>query len=164
MKGRSLRYGVCCVMGFIAFGAIAQFAWSERSGLRSELDYEKPDLPGMPDLLGATLRVALGLIFVIALLIGGFYLLRRFSGRVGLGEEGVPVRLLWQQSIGPRRSICLVKILDKVLVLGVTNTTISHLMTLTSEEASSLEIRPRTGGPTDLISAFKKLGGLRFKR
>lgn len=162
MKKGLLCYGVCC--GFIAFGAITQFAWPEQGGLNGDLNYEKPDLPGMPDLLGATLRVALGLILVIALLIGGFYLLRRFSGRAGLQEEGVPVRLLWQQSIGPRRSICLVKVLDKVLVLGVTNTAISHLMTLTDEEASSLEIRPRMGGPTDLISAFKRLGGLRFKR
>ncbi|GEM_PF-2939892 len=164
MKGRSLSCGVRCVIAFVALGAIAQFAWAQQSGFKDELDYEKPDLPGMPDLLGATLRVALGLILVIALLIGGFYLLRRFSGKVGLQEEGVPVRLLWQQSIGPRRSICLVKVLDKVLVLGVTNTVISHLMTLTEGEANSLEIRPRMGGPTDFISAFKRLGGLRFKR
>ena len=159
-----MSFGVRCVIAFVTFSAMAQFAWTGQSGPKGGLDYERPDLPGMPDLLGATLRVALGLIIVVALLIGGFYLLKRLSGRVRLQEEDIPVKLLWQQSIGPRRSICLVKVLDKVLVLGVTNTNISHLMTLTNEEASSLEIRPGMGGSTDLISAFKKLSGLRFKR
>lgn len=131
-------------------------AWAQQSDL--------PELPGMPDLFAVTLRVIISLIFVIALLAGGFYLLRRLSGRGSFQSEEVPVKLLWQQSIGPRRSICLVKVLDKVLVLGVTNASISHLMTLSPQESSSLDAYRSMGGPMDLISTLRRLGNLRRRR
>ena len=45
-----------------------------------------------------------------------------------------PVQLLFQEPLGQKRSICLVKVLDRVLVLGVTNAHISYLSTLENDE------------------------------
>jgi len=118
---------------------------------------ERPELPGMPSLLGAGVRIFLALVLVVAILVGGAYLMKKLLSRTPIGSAESPVRLIYQQSLGPRRSICLVKVLDKVLVLGVTGTSISPLMTLEGEETAEIDRRLSQTGPIDIFSIFKRV-------
>ena len=45
-----------------------------------------------------------------------------------------PISLLSQETIGPGKSVCLVRVLDQIHVIGVTNTQISYLATLEDDE------------------------------
>lgn len=72
---------------------------------------------------------AIGAIFLLlALLVFGFYILKRVGIKAGVGifNKG-DLKLEGQLALGPRRSIAVVRFLNKRLVLGVTETNINLL-------------------------------------
>ncbi|GAB4317183.1 MAG: hypothetical protein Kow0074_05630 [Candidatus Zixiibacteriota bacterium] len=75
-------------------------------------------------------RLAIALIVVVALIWGTLWLAKRFmSGRlIGKGES--PVRILERCHLAPKRSIDVVSVGNRVLVLGVTEHTIGLLTEL----------------------------------
>lgn len=93
--------------------------------------------------LGAVLTLMVGLAYVLK------KTLYRSSTRQG---DRVEIDLLGQRMFGPRRSICVVRVLDRVLVVGITE----HGMQALSEipvdeqppaEASSEDTPVRPGWP-----------------
>ncbi len=97
---------------------------------------------------------AIGVVFLIlAVLAGGFYLLKRVGPRAGLGRlSQSTLRLEGQLSIGPKKSVVVVRFLNKRLVLGVTDTTINLLTTETDYEQDDfkgeLEEARKRGDPS----------------
>jgi flagellar protein FliO/FliZ len=75
---------------------------------------------------------AIGMVFLLlAVLAVGFYLLKRFGSRTGLGyfSRG-DLKMEAQLPLGQRRSVVVVRFLNKRLVLGVTDENINLLTEL----------------------------------
>ncbi len=82
--------------------------------------------PGLTDLL----QVVGGLLLLLGLLYVGFYLLRKYGHKAGLGSAAKGrLKLEGGLSLGPKRSLVLVRFLNKHLLLGVTD----HSITLLTE-------------------------------
>lgn len=115
-----------------------------------------------PPLPGSTLGwsgyfQAIGSIFLIlAVLGGGFYLLKRFGPRaVGGGVFGRgTLQLEAQLPLGPRRSVAVVRFLNKRLVLGVTD---SNITLLTETETDDDDEVPEHTPSTQSGTAFSKM-------
>jgi flagellar protein FliO/FliZ len=76
----------------------------------------------------AALKMTGGLFLVLALLFLVLYLLKRYGHKAGLVRKvSSDLQLLGQLSLGPRRNVVVVRYLNKVMVLGVTETTITLL-------------------------------------
>ena len=89
-------------------------------------------MPGAAQNLGlasVALHTALGLAAILALLFAGFWLLKRYGSKWGLGPSGRGgmLRLMAHLSLGPRKSLIVVRFLNKDLVLGVTDQSITLL-------------------------------------
>ncbi len=66
--------------------------------------------------------------FLLAALAVGFYLLKRFGAKSGLpGFKRGNMKIESQLSLGPKKSVVVVRFLNKSLVLGVTDTNINLL-------------------------------------
>ncbi|MFO8032374.1 MAG: flagellar biosynthetic protein FliO [Desulfohalobiaceae bacterium] len=92
---------------------------------------------GMSDIsLGlASLKVAGSLLLLLGLILLGFYLLKRFGPRAGLRfAAGEQIKLLGQVSLGPKRQLVLVRFLNRLLLLGVTETNIQLLAEADDEQ------------------------------
>ncbi|NJB67946.1 flagellar protein FliO/FliZ [Desulfobaculum xiamenense] len=84
-------------------------------------------VPGT-DLGAASLRAVGGLLLVLSILLGGFWLLKRFGARAGFGMQARGLlKVEGQLPIGPKKNIVVVRFLNKHLVLGVTDSSINLL-------------------------------------
>lgn len=80
---------------------------------------------------GAALQVAAVLFLMIAFLYFGFWALKRFGPSGGFGTMGKSdMKVEGQLPLGPKKSVMVVRILDKRLVLGVTDSSINMLTEL----------------------------------
>ena len=105
---------------------------------------------------------------VIGLLLLFLYLLRRFLYRpMGVISSRGQFELLQQFHLGPRKSICLVKVCDRLFLLGVTETSITRLSEIDNPEEvakilAQLKASPEIQGKQfrevyqDLVGRFKK--------
>lgn len=81
-------------------------------------------------------RTVLSLAAVLALMLGVLYLVRRYvQGGSRSTSHLVEVELLGQRALGPRRSIQVLKVLDRVLVVGVSEQGMQALAELSGERA-----------------------------
>ena len=80
-------------------------------------------LTGVALKMGLTLAVLLGVIFA------AFWLLKRYGPKIGLGPggRGGSLRLMDHLAVGPKKSVVVVRFLNKDLVLGVTDHSITRL-------------------------------------
>ena len=93
--------------------------------------------PGLLDLL----QVVGGLILLLGVLYVGFYLLRKYGHKAGLGSAAKGrLRIEGGLSLGPKRSLVLVRFLNKQLLLGVTD----HSITLITEAEADHDDRHQT--------------------
>ncbi len=85
-------------------------------------------------LAGTAVHMALALLLVLAVIFAAYWLLKRYGGKWGIGPagRGGMLRLLAHLSLGPRKSIVVVRFMHKNLVLGVTE----HNITLLTEETA----------------------------
>ena len=81
------------------------------------------------DLTGVAFKMGLTLCVLLAFIFAAFWLLRRYGARFGLGPagRGGALRLIDHLPIGPRKSIVVVRFLNKDLVLGITEQSITFL-------------------------------------
>lgn len=76
----------------------------------------------------AAMKMAGGLFLVLALLFLILFLLKRYGHRAGLTRHlSADLKVLGQISLGPRKSVVVVRYLNKVMVLGVTDSSIALL-------------------------------------
>jgi flagellar protein FliO/FliZ len=73
--------------------------------------------PAVPDAGGSLLQVIFGLAVVLALLIGGLYLLKRLQLPRGAGAS--LLRVVAGTAVGPRERVAVIEIEDTWLVVGV---------------------------------------------
>jgi len=109
---------------------------------------------GLPEMGSILLRILGSVIVVLLLIYLVQVLIRRFWVRShGKGGINKFFKILGTVFIGPKKSICLVKAYDRVLVLGITEDKISMLTEL--EESSLLERLDIVEGTTKSETAFE---------
>ncbi|WP_428563336.1 MAG: flagellar biosynthetic protein FliO [Solidesulfovibrio sp. DCME] len=106
-------------------------------------------------LAGTAMQMALALLFILLLIFAAYWLLRRYGPKLGLGPagRGGMLRLMAHLSLGPRRSVVVVRFLHKNLVLGVTDQAITLLTEETvdddddSDKNFAATLAAKTGNP-----------------
>jgi flagellar protein FliO/FliZ len=88
---------------------------------------------------GILIRMVLSLGAVLALMVGLMYLAKRFVVP-GTGAARMPVRVdvIGRRTIQPRKSVVVVRVADKVLVLGVSEHGMQTLTELTDDEVQAI--------------------------
>ena len=84
---------------------------------------------------GVVLKIILSFALILVLLFGFVFLLKKFYMPYGLsGSSGVEMKIYGALHIQPKKSIYLVKILNKVLVVGVTENSVNLLAEFSDPE------------------------------
>jgi len=150
------------VMGWLFFAsflsAAACFAQDPTAG-------SEPIDPGLTstefNLLFSTIKVAAALGLTLVLLILAVWLLKKImSVRQFPGMVSGPVSLLALHYIAPKRAIALVRVIDRVLIIGVSDQSLTTLGELTPEEIGKLD----SDGPRDDGVFRSILSGLTGKK
>jgi flagellar biosynthetic protein FliO len=96
--------------------------------------------------LGALIfRLVLTLAFVIAIILGTVWVLRRLMAKRWPGKlKDRPIRVLDRIQLAPKRSLDVVAVGDRIIVLGVTENGINLLTELSPEEKHKFQ--PATAG------------------
>ncbi|MFO7912115.1 MAG: flagellar biosynthetic protein FliO [Desulfotignum sp.] len=72
-----------------------------------------------------------GMLFmVLALLLLGLYLVRRFSGIKGMKNSRQMIKVLAVHHLSPKEKLVLVKVLEEIILMGVTPASISKIAVL----------------------------------
>ncbi|MDQ1327946.1 MAG: Flagellar protein [Candidatus Poribacteria bacterium] len=108
------------------------------------------------DGFGDTVRLLASLLFVLALIVGGVYLLKKVPlyKRFAIGTKN-PVSILSSISLGQKRSISVVRVADEILILGLTNTNISLLSKMKADEYCNSEDIVSTIGDREISESNK---------
>ena len=111
-----------------------------------------------PDFFTTAIKMFSALLLVLGIFLGTFYLLRRVMKRDGADPGKKNIRVIDRNYIGVKKSVALVEVPGKVLVLGVTNDHISFL-TQIDDPASIEQLKrvDRAGTPTSFSSHFNRL-------
>jgi len=89
------------------------------------------DGPGSPDLYVSLMKMILALSILLALLLGGLYLFKRYMGKkIGIAGRKEGIKIVTSAYIGPKKSIALVDISGERIVVGITPNHISMLARL----------------------------------
>ena len=90
-----------------------------------------------PDFIATAIKRFSALLLVLGIFMGLFYLLRRFLKRDVTGPGQKIIRIIDRSYIGVKKSVTLVEVPGKILVLGVTSDRISLLTHI--EDPDSIE-------------------------
>ena len=128
----------------------AQEAWGETP--------ELPDASGGIALGSLVIRAILSLGLVVALIYGAVFLLRRIMDRrQRLGGGGL-IRVLGSVFIGPKQGVYLLDVLDRVLVVGVTDTSMVLLSEITDPSVvQSVECAGAVPGDETFLGHLRSL-------
>jgi len=106
-RKRCIPASTLAVGSFLSLSVSGAFAAAAKTGLPI----------AEPGLASNLLHMILGLLVVVAIILAGAWLLRRF-GRISPGRQGA-LRILDGLSVGPRERLVLVQVGDTQLLLGV---------------------------------------------
>ena len=88
---------------------------------------------------GSIFKMIAALVVVVGCIYGGLYLLGRLMGRGGKGAaRGRNLELLESTFVGPKKSVSLLRVGDRSVLVGVTDNGISMLTELSEQETASL--------------------------
>jgi len=103
------------------------------------LNLDKDDKPEIPSLPGSLVKAFTSLLIIIGLIILTVYLLKRFLFSKGdLGISGKSLKMLSNIYIGDKKRVCIVEVLGKILVLGVTNSSITLLSEIEGDKVMDI--------------------------
>ena len=169
--------GLAIILGAALFGLIALNSGpvsAERGVDVSKLSMQEQDAPAPREFAGAALpslmRLFAALVIVIACIYGGIWLLKRTMGR-SYGNGGTPtLEVLETTGIAPKKTVSLVRVADKSVLVGVTENGMSLLTELSPEQTSEiLASREQPEKTNDqfqqaLRTASAKMRSFTFKR
>ena len=91
-------------------------------------DYINSEISEMPGFSGMITKGIFSLLIVVVLIFGFVYILRRFVyNRGGTNLSNGLIKIINTTFIAPKKSIHLIKIMDRILVVGITE---NHMQTL----------------------------------
>lgn len=120
--------------------------------------------PALPSML----RIVSALAVVIACIYGGIYALKRMSGRRGGFGGSKSLQVLETTAIAPKKMISLVRVADKAVLVGITESGISMLTELspekTAEIIAALQVGEKDGFQKALSAASGRLREFSLKK
>ena len=106
-----------------------------------------------PDLITAALKMVAALALILSVLWGALYAVKRFARLPGSEHRGRAVKVLASSYVGMKKTVSLVEIPGKILVLGITPERITLLdripKTDMPESAGGGRVKKQTGTFTD---------------
>ena len=104
-------------------------ATTDIGGIVENAADENMAVPSVTDMLVPSLtRIGLSLLVIVAFIYGMVLLLRKLSGnKLGGSSRNKTVHLIEQTYLAPKKSVCLLKLADRAVLVGVTETQISML-------------------------------------
>ena len=179
MKNKAQRRNVIGVVVILAVAVIGLLALGNNPAsavklnptdtadtLAAATQASTPEFVGtaMPSML----RMVFALIVVIGAIYGGLWLLKRSMNR-GFAHGGRTLEVLETTAVAPKKTISLVRVADKAVLVGVTDAGIAMLTELTPEQTSEIvaaQAKPATdeGFSKALAAATGKLREFGLKR
>ena len=85
--------------------------------------------PASMSMGGAAVQMAVALLLILVVILLAYWMLRRFGPRFGLGAPAKSrgLRIESYLTLGPKKNIMVVRFLNRLLVLGVTDQSINLL-------------------------------------
>jgi flagellar protein FliO/FliZ len=85
------------------------------------------------------LKILSALVIVVACIYGGVYVLKRLMNRRNNSRNGQQLlEVLETAYVGPKRTVSLIRVADKTVLVGVTESNISALIEFTAEETEAI--------------------------
>lgn len=124
-------FAICIFVFLLVFFANAQS--------NVYLDYNQENMDNIPkdnySNFDALLRMIVSLLIVLSLIVGGVFLLKKFRIYKLLAPNSKsPVSVISNIPLGNKRSLCLVKVANEILVIGMTSTNISLLSKISTDD------------------------------
>jgi flagellar biosynthetic protein FliO len=124
-------------------GEVSAGTTDERTGAESPAEVPDPGIGGM------AFKVIGSVLLLIGVLYAGMYAMRVLSGRTGRqGFNSDAISVLHKRHIAPKKAIYVLKVGGRAMVLGVTDSQISHLSDLSDTELDALKIPKGAGRQT----------------
>jgi flagellar biosynthetic protein FliO len=147
------------VLFFIMVPMAASISWAADSPTDAWA-VSNPPVGGETSLIGLLFRVAISLAFIVLLIWGAVWIMRRFSG---MGPRSVRsdglVDVLGRTYIAPKKAVYILRVGDRALAVGVTESTLTPLAELDLEETLSACSEglsgQETGRLSDILGGFK---------
>jgi len=138
MNKQKYRYCFCLLIALLVFCVEPTFAQAVQEASSSSggylSAYQVNDAKPTPSSWWSTMAYLLSLMVVFAFVLGLAYFVSRLLGgkyaKIGIGSEG---QILDNLPLGPNRAVCVVEIAGKVMVMGVTDHSITLLQEITDE-------------------------------
>lgn len=116
-------------------------------------------------MLSAVVKMISALVVVILAVYAGLYLLRKLMGkRYGQGGRGDVLDVLQTTYIGPHKTISLVRVANRSVLVGVTDSQISTLTELDEAETAEIMADAKTSEPVDRFAGMLKTAGDKLRR
>jgi flagellar biosynthetic protein FliO len=146
-RRRSLQTALLFIF-FILVPVAASIAWAAPP---ADTWDNPPPVGGETSLIGLLFRVAFSLAFIVLLIWGAVWVMRRFSGG-GIRSAGgdALVDVLGRTYIAPKKAVYILRVGDRALAVGVTESAMTPLAEMDLAEA--LSACPETGQETARLS------------
>ncbi len=110
------------------------------------------------------LRVILVLGFVLFLIFAAIWVMKKYSPGMMRGTQSRAVKVLSTTYLGPKKSLHLIEVLDRILLVGMTENSVNSLAEFTkAEEIDQLKqqkpVKAPGGGFASVLSNFMRKSG-----
>ncbi len=137
--------GVALILGAAVLGLaalnspeVAAQRGTDLSSLTGQTATEETTEQFVGSAMPSLARMISALVLVIACIYGGIYLLKRFTTRSSGRGSARSLEVLETAGIAPKKTVSLVRVGDKAVLVGVTDNGISLLCELTPEQTSEI--------------------------
>jgi flagellar protein FliO/FliZ len=129
-----------------------------------ETDEQPAEIPSLTEsVLPSLSRIAISLVIIIGIIYLTVFLLRKLSGNRLGGKKGTTIQIVEQAYLAPKKSVCLLKLADRAVLVGITDTNINLLTELEWDslrhEATDKNRNIQKGFPGFLNEAASRLFG-----
>ena len=140
----------------------AQLSQTEQTGATRE--HATSAIPDS-DVTGAIVKMVSALVIVIAVVYLGLYLLKKTMGKKYAGSSQGALEVLQTAYVGPHKSLSLVRVADRSVLVGVTESQISAITELTAEETERIcgAVESATAEKTDSFARLLSMAGDKLK-
>ena len=130
-----------CLRKYWRVGAMALLFISTSIWGQGQDTAGNPQVPAfeLPNLWLFALKMLFWLLIVTGLIFVTVWVLRKLMLQSQPNQSVKPINVIFEEPISPARSVCLIRVLDQMHVVGVTNTNISYIATLDEDEMALVD-------------------------